>query len=624
MGREMERLVREGDNIGSWTGKNGFYKPELLFQKAEELRVQAFQKYHKNTLEGLKEAFVMMMRFAKFYELISQQKGVQKGSAPFQKLQRDLLTVVNVLEELKPRLLKLLNESVAEAPPDLNAEPPKPRDELAIDMAAQLERRWAELQPAKRPEPAPAPPPRPPAPAPVKVAPQPLATLGGAAAAGAVAGAAAGAAVGAAAAGTVGMPGAAGAATSAMASGSSAVAPTVGAAAYPTGTGESGGGGGGSLSGMPDLSDWRGGPVPVLPPSSTPAAPAPPPPPPPPPFPAPPPQPSQPLDGESSLVSPPAHRPVDAPPPPAPPPPPPPAPSQPPPPASQAGEAAAAPAPSPPPPPLLPPDAPANGVAPSSASDGPPPDGPPPSYEYANAFYPKVARPISQLNSPVEAGKRGDVETVTAAAAAAAGVEQRGMRAPASSSSIDGGSDRGAGGGGGAGVAIQPRKRAESGPQDPRSRLTRHLQTRGFKIKDVPGDNNCQFHALADQLQLAGVPGWTALKLRQKAVAWLRDNGDRPMDDGKVGERTLLKDFVGVDNWKSYINEMSQHGRTWGDEATLLAASVLFKAEICVISSLSEDYCHIVTPPDVWGLELRTRLYLGHYHEFHYVSTRPV
>ena len=58
--------------------------------------------------------------------------------------------------------------------------------------------------------------------------------------------------------------------------------------------------------------------------------------------------------------------------------------------------------------------------------------------------------------------------------------------------------------------------------------------------------------------------------------------------------------------------------------ATLLAASVLFKAEIVVISSVSEDYCHIVTPPDVWKVPLKTRLYLGHYHEYHYVSTRPI
>ena len=106
----------------------------------------------------------------------------------------------------------------------------------------------------------------------------------------------------------------------------------------------------------------------------------------------------------------------------------------------------------------------------------------------------------------------------------------------------------------------------------PRSRLNRHLQIRGFTIKDVPGDNNCQFHAVADQLEQVGITGWTALKLRAKTVAWLKANGERAMDDGKVGERTLLRDSVGVENWDKYIREMSQHGVTWGDEATLLAA----------------------------------------------------
>ncbi|KAL3910610.1 MAG: hypothetical protein SGPRY_008997, partial [Prymnesium sp.] len=167
-------------------------------------------------------------------------------------------------------------------------------------------------------------------------------------------------------------------------------------------------------------------------------------------------------------------------------------------------------------------------------------------------------------------------------------------------------------------------------PLDAKSKLAHHLALRGFKIKDVPGDNNCQFHALADQLEQVGISGWTAISLRKKAVSWLQENGNRPMDDGKlaplrfqVGERTLLKDSVGVPHWGNYIREMSQHGITWGDEATLLAASVLFKAEIVVISSLTDDYCHIVTPPEVWRVPLRTRLYLGHYHEYHYVSTRP-
>ena len=76
-----------------------------------------------------------------------------------------------------------------------------------------------------------------------------------------------------------------------------------------------------------------------------------------------------------------------------------------------------------------------------------------------------------------------------------------------------------------------------------------------------------------------GIGGWNAQRLRVKTVQWLQDNGARPMDDGGApGERTLLRDSVGVPNWKAYIREMGNHGVTWGDEATLLAASVLFKA----------------------------------------------
>ena len=43
------------------------------------------------------------------------------------------------------------------------------------------------------------------------------------------------------------------------------------------------------------------------------------------------------------------------------------------------------------------------------------------------------------------------------------------------------------------------------------------MAVRGFQIKDVPGDNNCQFHALADQLEqvaghrrVGGIGGWVA------------------------------------------------------------------------------------------------------------------
>ena len=75
-----------------------------------------------------------------------------------------------------------------------------------------------------------------------------------------------------------------------------------------------------------------------------------------------------------------------------------------------------------------------------------------------------------------------------------------------------------------------------------------------------------------------GMTGWDAHQLRVKMVQWLQDNGARAMDDGSApGGSTLLRDSIGVPNWNEYIQEMGMHDVTWGDEATLLAASVFFK-----------------------------------------------
>ena len=174
----MDRLVKEGDNVGTWEErcKSGFYSPEILFEQAEKLRVLAFEKYNIGTTPALKEAFVMMLKFAKFHDLIAASKAVQKGAPAFKKLRRDLVSVITALEQLKPRLTKLLGE--AEPPPQQHAEPEAPRDELAVDIAAELEKRWAQFQPAARPKPAPI------APTP----PTPGTHLGAAAAAGADAG----------------------------------------------------------------------------------------------------------------------------------------------------------------------------------------------------------------------------------------------------------------------------------------------------------------------------------------------------------------------------------------------------------------------------------------------------
>lgn len=165
----------------------------------------------------------------------------------------------------------------------------------------------------------------------------------------------------------------------------------------------------------------------------------------------------------------------------------------------------------------------------------------------------------------------------------------------------------------------------QAGRNTPHARLQKHLARHGLALRDVPGDNNCQFHAVADQLGVLGFEGWDARALRREIVAWLAANGDRPMDDGTVGERTTLREAVGADDWPGYLAGMARHGRAWGDEATLLAASALFRVRIVVISSISKEYCHVVTPPKHWRMRLCNGVvHLGHHHEYHYVSTRPL
>ena len=158
-------------------------------------------------------------------------------------------------------------------------------------------------------------------------------------------------------------------------------------------------------------------------------------------------------------------------------------------------------------------------------------------------------------------------------------------------------------------------------PLDALKILSLHLQIYNRQVFDVPGDNNCQFHAVADQLERIGIKEWSANKLRLKSVQWLKGNEKRAMDDGKVGKQTYLKDAIGVEDWNTYIDQMSKHDITWGDEATLLALSVLFKIKINVVSSLPGNYLHIVQPPKFWNIDFSREIYIGHYHEFHYVST---
>jgi len=154
--------------------------------------------------------------------------------------------------------------------------------------------------------------------------------------------------------------------------------------------------------------------------------------------------------------------------------------------------------------------------------------------------------------------------------------------------------------------------------QSHHERLEKNLKRRGLRMKKVPGDNNCQFHALCDVVNRDSAGQWTAEAMRAFLCDWLEVNGDMRMDEeGAPGCPTTLAEACldETQTWPEYVNRMRKHNIEWGDEATLLAAAIAFGMAIEVISSLEQATNRIIHPPLRLGLEVTRRVCLGHYDE---------
>ena len=117
-----------------------------------------------------------------------------------------------------------------------------------------------------------------------------------------------------------------------------------------------------------------------------------------------------------------------------------------------------------------------------------------------------------------------------------------------------------------------------------------------------------------------------ALAVRTLCVRWMEENAELLMDDDGIGEPTTFREATGCfsdEDWDTYLREMSRHGTTWGDEATLLAACAVFECEVVVISSLHDDCLHQISCPTAWGrAPPQRKICIAHYAEFHYASVQ--
>jgi len=134
--------------------------------------------------------------------------------------------------------------------------------------------------------------------------------------------------------------------------------------------------------------------------------------------------------------------------------------------------------------------------------------------------------------------------------------------------------------------------------------LANYAEEWGFDVIDIPGDGNCQFSAICDQLHRSLNIRTSQEKLRNLVAKFWR----------KAENRNGYEIDHYYKNWDDYCAKIKENGN-WGDHYSLWALANELKIDICVLSS-SRIIHNINAPP----LLPTGKIYLGHYCESHYCS----
>ncbi|ESQ40231.1 hypothetical protein EUTSA_v10013954mg [Eutrema salsugineum] len=131
-------------------------------------------------------------------------------------------------------------------------------------------------------------------------------------------------------------------------------------------------------------------------------------------------------------------------------------------------------------------------------------------------------------------------------------------------------------------------------------RLRNRLEMFDFAEVKVPGDGNCQFRALADQLYKTAD---RHKHVRRQIVKQLKSRPDS------------YEGYVPMD-FSEYLKKMSRSGE-WGDHVTLQAAADAYRVKIVVLTSF-KNTCYIEILPT--SQESKGVIFLSFWAEVHYNS----
>ncbi len=154
-----------------------------------------------------------------------------------------------------------------------------------------------------------------------------------------------------------------------------------------------------------------------------------------------------------------------------------------------------------------------------------------------------------------------------------------------------------------------------------RLRLIQRLGVLGLNLITIPGDGDCQFGSLADQLKRINpvkYQDYNSVKVREEVVARIK------------AEATFYNAFFQplpgyYTTWEEYLDKMSRR-YFWGDNPTLMAAADTYQIKILLVSSRSEATCTFIHPKNVSTqeeLKLLPLAVLAYRPEVHYDSTAP-
>ena len=149
---------------------------------------------------------------------------------------------------------------------------------------------------------------------------------------------------------------------------------------------------------------------------------------------------------------------------------------------------------------------------------------------------------------------------------------------------------------------------------DPMTILCKIAKARGFSIHDVPGDNNCFFHAVLYQLPNIGIQCIDAKTLRSMVVDYLRANPTV----NRVHYCNLMTmnddDCDVVVAWEKFLDDLSSD--KWADNIAIQGLSDMLSVRLNIISSQNTVVTEIL-PSD--NSESIGTINLGLLEQVHYV-----